>query len=169
VPGGYIPSASPFAQPPSYPPPPAPPSHKRIPTVLLVVLAALALVILTVAGVVVRSQNLLPAGVPVLGMDSGVAVCKAIHEKKKPAPATVGDELTQVEYREFRQVFADSRYPAIRDNGVKLIDNVWQIQAIPEGEEMGALAYVGALTSAYAGLSGGCAEVGYAIPPLGAS
>lgn len=146
--------------------PEAPPAPTwKIPAILVMTLATLVLVTVSVA---VRSQNLLPAWVPVLGMDSGVAACKAISEGAKPIQPGEGDEFTQDDYREFRQVFADSRYSAIRDNGVKLIDNAWQIRSIPEGEEMGALAYVGALTSAYAGLSGGCAEVGYPIPALNA-
>jgi len=133
------------------------------------VLAALIVVILGVAALSAQRQNLLPAGVPLIGMDSGVAACKAINEGGAVTGATGGEELTVDQYREVRQVFADSRYPAIRDNGVKLIDTAWQVQNIPAGEEMGALVFIGALTGSYAGLSGGCAEQGYAIPPLNAS
>ena len=130
-------------------------------------LAAILLGVLAIAGFAVQRSNLLPAGVPVIGMDSGVAACKAISSGTKPTGS--GEQVSQDKYREMRSVFADSRYPAIRDNGVKLIDTAWQIQAIPAGEEMGALVYIGAFTGAYAGLSGGCAEQGYTIPPLSAN
>jgi hypothetical protein len=127
------------------------------------ILLASALMVLLAAVITVRNQNLLPAGVPVIGMDTGVAACKAISEGG--SPATPG-EVSKDQYRKLRQVFASSRYPAIRDNGVKVVDLGWQIQAIPQGQEMEALTYVGSFTSAYAGLSGGCAEHGYTIPAL---
>jgi hypothetical protein len=139
------------------------PRHRRPASLVFWILLASALMVLLAAAITVRNQNLLPAGVPVIGMDTGVAACKAISEGGKPAtPGSVDKD----QYRKLRQVFADSRYPAIRDNGVKVVDIGWQIQAIPQGQEIDALAYVGSFTSAYAGLSGGCAERGYTIPAL---
>lgn len=143
------------------------PPKKRIPLALIVLAVGLAFILL-VAGIVVREKNLLPASVPLIGMDSGVAACKVINGGEKPLQSD-GGKINQEQYLKLRRVFDHSRYPAIRDNGLKLVDSAWQIQGIPKGEEMSAFVYIGTLTSAYAGLAGGCAEAGYPIPALSAS
>jgi hypothetical protein len=135
---------------------------------VLILAAVGALLAFVLAGVLVQRANLLPASVPLIGMDSGVATCQAIAAGSSPVAGSPGGQpMTESSYRELRAVFADSRYPAIRDNGVQIVDISWQVQALSEDEMFGALAYVGSITSAYAGLSGGCAEHGYTIPSLG--
>ena len=146
------------------------PGHRRPRNwTTLLILGALIVAFLVAAGTIVRHQNVLPASVPVIGMDSGVAACKAISEGAQPTGANTGAQVSEDQYRKLRAIFADSRYPDIRDNGVELIDVAWQIQSIPQGEEMSALIYIGTFTSSYAGLSGGCAARGYTIPALSAS
>ena len=134
-----------------------------------VVVLCLGLMLLALAGAtfLVQRANVLPAGVPIVGMDSGVAACRAIAEGEKPVPS--GAAMTQQDYRALRAVFADSRYPDIRDNGTKIVDIAWQVAALDkqgDTEMISALAYANSLTSAYAGLTGGCAEHGYTLAPL---
>lgn len=131
----------------------------------IVLLVALTGVALLLAGVLTQRSNWLPASVPLIGADSGYAACKAIASGDKP---TAGSKVwSQDDYRAARRVFIDSRYPDVRTNGVRLIDIAWQLQGLEEGETLGALAYIGAFTNAYTGLSGGCADLGFTLPKLG--
>lgn len=139
--------------------------HRANPVLIMAFVVGLLAALILVAGMV-RYTNVLPVWLPVLGQDSGYAACRAIASGGKPIESTGSQPMTQDQYRQARSVFADSRYEAVRINGVKLIDLAYQISLIPEGEEMGALAYIGGLTDAYAGLSGGCADLGFTLPPL---
>jgi len=133
--------------------------------VLIGVLTGMVLFVLAAAGYLVQRNNWLPASIPLIGKDSGVAACETIANGGGVAGS--GDPTwSQADYRAARQVFADSRYPAIRDNGVQLMDLAWQMQGL-KADDMGLLLYVTPMTNAYAGLAGGCAEVGYIIPALG--
>lgn len=129
--------------------------------------ASLAFLVVVLASVA-RSQNVLPAWVPVIGMDSGVAACKAIHESGgtalKGAAAETGTQTERLAAA--RELFADSRYPEIKTNGMALMDLAVQMNAVKPGDEMALLPMVGPVTSAYAGLAGECAAHGYSIPPL---
>jgi hypothetical protein len=133
-------------------------------------LIALVGAVITIGGTAmfVRSLNVLPHWIPVVGMDSGVAICKAIAEN--PGQKVVSAEGDAEQIREIRGMFADSRYEDIRTSGVALMDLAAQMDSTPkDGEEFGAaLMLAGPLMSALAGLSGGCAEHGYMIPTVGA-
>jgi hypothetical protein len=137
-------------------------SWNRVGTVLGVVLVAA--LFLGLLGFVVQRMNWLPAGVPLIGKDSGVAACEAIS--KGQAPVKAKGVMTLDQYRQAREVFADSRYPAIRDNGTKLMDLAWQAQGMGSNN-LGVLALVGPISDAYSGLAGGCDAAGYTIPSLG--
>jgi len=144
---------------------PTEPTHKNVQRVLWLVLIGLTLTVLAAAGYLVQHNNWLPVSVPLIGKDSGVAACETIANGGGVAGS--GDTTwSAADYRAARQVFADSRYPAIRDNGVQLMDLAWQMQGL-KADDMGLLLYVTPMTNAYAGLAGGCAEVGYTIPALG--
>lgn len=127
----------------------------------LILVAAL---FLGVIGFAIQRLNWLPASVPLIGKDSGVAACEAIS--KGQAPVKAKGVMTLDQYRQAREVFADSRYPAIRDNGTKLMDLAWQAQGMGSNN-LGVLALVGPISDAYSGLAGGCDAVGYTIPSLG--
>lgn len=147
-------------------------AEKR-PRMLLGVLAAAVLGSL-LAGMLVRSANVLPGWVPVIGMDSGVAMCKAIAEKpqgESAAEAAGSDEAVEMErVRQFRALFAGSRYDDIRVNGVALMDLTAQFVQMSQGRaeaDFGtSLALVGPMMTANAGLAGGCREHGYEIPSM---
>jgi hypothetical protein len=134
------------------------------PSVKYPVIGALVIVLITLAAIAVQRTNVLPAGVPLIGKDSGLAACESIQHDK--APVGLGSKVSPGDFAKARKVFADSRYPAIRDNGVKLMDLAVQISALGKDPGIGALAYIQAFTDAYAGLAGGCAAVGHPIPAL---
>lgn len=133
------------------------------------IILAVTLVLLTILvgalGFIVQRMNILPVGVPLIGKDTGVAACEAMASGEGPIGAG-SHQWTKDEYQQAHQIFADSRYPAIRDNGIKLIDVAWQIQALGDDPGIGVLVYVQSFSEAYAGLTGGCAEVGYALPAM---
>lgn len=124
----------------------------------------LAGLVLFLAGLFVQRQNWLPASVPLIGKDTGVAACEAIHNGQAPVKAK--GIMSEADYRKARAVFADSRYPDIRNNGTRLMDLAWQAQGMGSNN-LGVLAVIGAIGDAYSGLAGGCASVGYTIPSLG--
>ncbi len=146
------------------------PEHriKQRPLGAILLIASIVLAVaLIVSGAVLRNQNVLPVGVPLIGMDSGVAACKAIAEDKK-LPGSSGQEMTRDQYLGLREVFASSRYDDIRSSGVQIIDIAWLFQSAGEGD-ITVLAYVGPLFSSYNALSGACSAQGYTIPALAGS
>jgi hypothetical protein len=142
------------------------------PLVLGLLTAALMLLLLLSAFLVQRN-NLLPVGVPVLGKDTGVAICEVMSRGAGPTGEKNTDgstkELTATEIRKLRSLFADSRYEAIRINGMRMTDVLVQIEALGPDAGFGALAFIGSFADAYAGLAGGCADVGYPLPALPAN
>lgn len=134
----------------------ASPDPRKTRAVLIGVLVVLALFVLGASAYLITTH---------LQRDSGVAACKAMVSGA--GPAGKGDrDWTATEYLKARQTFADSNRPAIRDNGVRLVDVIWQMQGL-NPDDLGNLVFVNTLVSAYAGLAGGCAEAGYTLPPLG--
>lgn len=132
--------------------------------ILPATLAALALTVLALTGLLVQRMNWLPASFPIIGKDTGYAACEAIHAGRAPVEAK--GIMTLDQYRQAREVFADSRYAGIRDNGIKLMDLAWQAQGMGDNN-LGVLALMGGVADAYSGLAGGCASVGITIPALG--
>jgi hypothetical protein len=130
--------------------------------------ALMILVALLAIGFTLQRQNVLPAGVPILGKDSGVAACQQIANGATPTGMDANAEFTAADYRKARQVFADSRYPAIRDNGTRLLDLAWQIGGAAKSSDdlAGALMFMNELSQAYTGLAGGCADHGITIPAM---
>jgi hypothetical protein len=145
--------------------PPTPERNSRLLPVLLIVLVVVTVVTVAALGALARHKNLLPTSVPLIGKDSGVAACESIVKEGELIETSGKDRMTADEYREARAIFGDSRYPAIRENGVKIIDIAWQLGNSGE-DGAGLLMYATSLSDAYAGLTGGCAEVGYTLPPL---
>lgn len=140
---------------------------------VLGVLTALLMLLLLLSAFLVQRNNLLPVGVPVLGKDTGVAICEVMSKGAGPTGEKNTDgstkELTATEIRKLRSLFADSRYEAIRINGVRMTDTLAQIEALGPDAGFGALAFIGSFADAYAGLAGGCADVGYPLPALPAN
>ncbi|PWR11310.1 hypothetical protein DKT68_06045 [Micromonospora acroterricola] len=98
--------------------------------------------------------------------DSGVAACKAMRDGKEidgTAKDSGDDKLTEAEYREAREQFEDSRHDKIREHGTALIDIAWQVSSLPEEQEMGALAFMGPLTTHMSGLQTACADQGVIV------
>jgi Spy/CpxP family protein refolding chaperone len=156
-------------------PPWEPKKPSRMTPVLIVL--GLMLMLASVLGIVAQRTNALPQWVPLIGKDTGVAACAAIANQgnlrgvASEAGAGPGVAMTESEYRQIRDIFADSRYPAIRDNGTKMADYAWQLQAIGADKNaeaaMAALPLIQPMTQAYTGLAGGCADHGHTIPALG--
>lgn len=136
-----------------------------------VAITVLGAFLLIACGFLIQRANLLPAAVPVIGKDTGVAACQVIADGKSTQGklATRGSKMTEIEYRQARSVFEDSRYPKIRDNGTSLLDYAWQLQVMTAsgGDPVAAVPLVQPLAQAYTGLAGGCADHGYTIPVLG--
>lgn len=146
------------------PPPPPLPTGPKPQWPLAIVVAVLVAVVVILA-VAVRSQNVAPAWVPLIGMDSGVAACRAISESDGREIKTEG--TTPEQMAAIRQMFADSRYPSIEVNGVALMDIAAQAERL--GDDLAVLALITPMVTAYAGLAGGCSEQGYPLPPLARS
>lgn len=136
---------------------------RRSNLVLWAVLIGLTLGVLFATGVLLRQHHVFP-----FAQDSGVAACEAMASGAAPTGEKDAKTWSKADYEAAREVFADSRYPAIRDNGVDLIDVVWQMRGLDDND-MGVLIFVNSLVKAYAGLSGGCAEAGYTLPAFGQS
>ncbi|MFC8848727.1 MULTISPECIES: hypothetical protein [unclassified Micromonospora] len=136
---------------------PAPPSRKPY---LVAALAAIGVIAVGTIGYVVWDGY--------IKEDSGLAVCKAIRDGKNmdgtsKASDAGDDKLTEAEYREARALFEDSRHEDIREHGTALIDIVWQVSKLPDGEGMGALAFVGPMGTHMSGLQTACADQGVII------
>jgi Spy/CpxP family protein refolding chaperone len=141
------------------------------------IVLGMLLLLLALFGVIAQRTNTLPQWVPLIGKDTGVAACEAIANQGNlrgvadQDGAGPGTRMTESEYRQIRDIFADSRYPSIRDNGTRMADYAWQLQAIGADKDaeaaLAALPLLQPMTQAYAGLAGGCADHGYTIPALG--
>jgi hypothetical protein len=120
-----------------------------------------------------------PGGVAVAGKDPGLAACEAMRDNMRRvaagstgAPRDAGTILKDFDTKAFtdglkaaRKQFAASRYPAIRDNGLKFID----ILLRPASEKMNdtpdqALAVTGEYFEAFNGLLEGCRAQGIDVP-----
>lgn len=131
-------------------------------------LIIMAVAILVAAGAILRIVGVLPYWVPLIGQDSGVAACEAIASSGgTKIDGGAGENATDAEkIRAVRALFADSRHDDIRQHGVAFMDLTTQIMAMGEKPDLSALALVGPITTAYAGLAGGCADQGHTIPPM---
>lgn len=140
------------------PAPPAPPAGRSRKPIIVAVAAAVAVLLLTTGGLAVYEGF--------IKEDSGVAACKAMRDGKKmdgTAKTSGDDKLTEKEYRAARKVFEDSRYADIREHGVGLIDIAWQVQQLGDGQEMGALAFIGPMGTHVSGLQTACANQGVIV------
>ncbi len=119
----------------------------------LAAVAALSLILLTGSGWLLYDR--------VLREDSGVAACRALaSQDRSGAGGATDDELTRDEYISMRQVFADSRFPDLREHGTKLMDIMWQVSQLGADNEVAALAYLQPLTEHISGLQSACADHG---------
>ncbi|MFF3869095.1 hypothetical protein [Micromonospora sp. NPDC001898] len=145
----------PAQQPAAFPTPPVKPSYRPL---IVVAAATVGVLAIGTIGYVVWDGY--------IKEDSGVAACKAMRDGKSPdGSADVGDDekLTEAQYREAREVFEDSRHEKIREHGTALMDVAWQVNQLPKGQEMGALAYMGPLTTHMSGLQTACADQGVIV------
>lgn len=145
----------------------------RRPWHLVAIVAGLLLVVLAGFVLIARYSNALPVWLPVVGKDTGIAACEALASGDKirtldKGNGTVrGSRMTEAEYQQIRAIFSDSRYSEIRTNGSAMVDYVWQFNELGPESALAALPLVGPLNQAYSGLSGGCAQHGIILPPLG--
>lgn len=102
--------------------------------------------------------------------DSGIAACEELaadgNKGLTGGKSTTDETMTEAQYRELRKVFAESRYDDIKDHGTKLIDVIWQVSQTTKGGDdaaMGALAYLGPLTTHMSGLQSACADQGIIV------
>lgn len=128
---------------------PAKPNRKPL---IVAAAAAVATLMLATAGYAVYDGF--------IKEDSGVAACKAMRDGRNVDGSTddSDDKISEAEYREVRELFEDSRHDDIREHGTALMDVVWQVSQLPEGQEMAALAYMGPLTTHMSGLQTACAD-----------
>lgn len=154
-----------LAGPVTTPPQPVPHPTGPKPQWPLAIVVTVLVAVVVILAVAVRSQNVAPAWVPLVGMDSGVAACRAISESEGREIKTEGSTPEQV--AAIRKMFADSRYPSIEVNGVALMDIAAQAERL--GDDLAVLALITPMVTAYAGLAGGCSEQGYPLPPLARS
>lgn len=143
--------------------------ERRTPTArMLLIVAVIGAITFGIVGVILQRGNVLPAGVPLLGKDTGIAACEALAQSagtpgSDQAPATI---LSDGDKQKLRGVFEDSRYAEIREPGVRFVDLALQIEAMGPDAGLAALPLVGPLTESYAALAGGCGQHGHALPAL---
>ncbi|MEO3925271.1 hypothetical protein ABGB07_15580 [Micromonosporaceae bacterium B7E4] len=138
--------------------PAAHPRPRRSPILAAGIATLVALIVIFGVGYVVYTQF--------IREDTGIAACKAIRDggtiTGEPKSEN-SDKLTEDEYRELRSLFEDSDKEKIREHGTALVDLAWQISQMPDGQEMGALAFIGPMGTHVAGLQTACADEGIII------
>jgi hypothetical protein len=104
-------------------------------------------------------------------IDSGIQACKMVSEGKSPdgkptdGPSSepgAEDEFTQEQYKDLRDIFADSRHDDIKAAGTKFVDVAYQASGAGDG----ALAFLMPMMTSYTELSSACANHGYPLPAL---
>jgi hypothetical protein len=93
--------------------------------------------------------------------DSGITACRSLADLSTGQPRP---ELSQDEYREQRDQFADSDIRALRENGTGMMDLVWEVSQQPNGEA-NALRYLPQLSVRLEALQRACADQGVTISP----
>jgi hypothetical protein len=148
-------------------PTPGEPDQKGRWTIALV--AAVITISLLLSAFLVQRSGLVPAGIPVLGRDSGLAACEMIANGGTLNNESSGETMTKAEYQQLRDIFDGSRFPAIRDHGTRLMDYAWQMQSLTASDQnaLAALPLVQPMTEAYTGLAAACADHGHVLPGLG--
>jgi hypothetical protein len=165
---------------------PAPARRRGLKTILAVAIPAALVLTAGAAFLVVRQTSgpgsvSLPGGVSVAGKDPGLAACEAMRDNmtrvaagSTGAPRPVDEILKDFDVKAFteglkdaRAQFAASRYPAIRDNGVKFVDHLLR----PQSEKMNdtpeqALSVTAGYFEAFNGLLAGCRAQGIEVPSL---
>ncbi|MEU4566932.1 hypothetical protein [Micromonospora sp. NPDC023956] len=151
VPPGFVPGDAPA---PSGGSAPGPLAAYRVP--LVAAGGVLALLLAVVAGTAIYQA---------VREDSGITACKAMAGEGDGAKALDDgdDELSEAEYQKLRKQFADSDHEKIREHGTGLVDIVWEVSRMKEGEEAGALAYLGPMSTHMTGLKTACANEGIQI------
>ncbi|WP_329103070.1 hypothetical protein OG792_25665 [Micromonospora sp. NBC_01699] len=93
--------------------------------------------------------------------DSGIAACRSLADRTAGEDQT---ELSESEYRELRDQFADSDIRTIRENGTAMMDLVWEVSQ-QSSSELDALRYLPQLSARLEGLQRACAGQGVTISP----
>lgn len=88
--------------------------------------------------------------------DPGITFCESI----KDGQTGTTDEISEQEYLQAREKLRKSNYQDIREHGIAILDIVWQIQSLEEGEELGALVYVPTIQAHMSKLQTACADRG---------
>ena len=123
-----------------------------------ILIAAVAVLALAAAGTVVYFST---------REDPGVTACRAMATKDTNYLKERGDTRAE-RITALRSDFADSDIPGIRSNGVKVVDLLRQVAAVPDSPESGlaTLPFAAPLAESYAGLAGACAAEGVELPPM---
>jgi hypothetical protein len=109
--------------------------------------------------------------------DSGVQACEAMRAGTSgiKTDGEKDEPMTEAQYKQLREVFADSRHNDIQNHGTKLIDVIWQMtqamgpsskdpSAAADGEAFGAaLLYMQPLATHMTGLQSACADQGIIV------
>lgn len=161
-PGHHTPSAkdSAVTQPPSnysyepglYAPPAGPPRGSRPIWIWLVL--ALAIAVFVGGGWSIYDR--------MIRKDSGVSACQAMRDNAAQSKTASESPLkiSEAQYKEWRDAFADSRYDEIRLHGTRLMDLVWQLSQPGASDGLNALTYMQPLTEHMSGLQSACADHG---------
>lgn len=76
-------------------------------------------------------------------------------------------DWTEEQYLELRDKYERVDDEELSASGTKLVDAVWQVTQLKDGEEMGALAYMGQITDSLSGVQGACARHGVVLSVTG--
>jgi hypothetical protein len=94
--------------------------------------------------------------------DSGIVACKAMRDDRETSMDPDGNgEFTEEEYKALREMFDDSTYKDIREHGQSLVDLVWEMSRIPDGDAAGDL--IGRIAESATGLQTACADQGVVV------
>jgi hypothetical protein len=136
--------------------PPPPVAPKRRPLLVAAAAVVVTLMVLGVGGYAVWANF--------VRKDSGVAACETMRDNGAAKDdSAAGEKMTEAEYRAVRKQFEDSDNDKIREHGTALVDIAWQIDQMPEGEEMGALAFLAPMGTHISGLQTACADLGIMV------
>ncbi|MFK3983871.1 hypothetical protein ACI2K4_26255 [Micromonospora sp. NPDC050397] len=92
--------------------------------------------------------------------DAGIVACESLAARSGSANQ---EQLTEAEYRELRDGFADSDLAALREHGTRTMDLVWQVTRMVDGDEVNVLPLLPELSDRALALQRACAAQGVVI------
>ncbi len=95
--------------------------------------------------------------------DPGVQFCEHIRDSADTEPANV---VTEDDYQRVLSKVSESKYPEIREPGMRLVSLSWQAQQLDDDAGLEAMGLVGPIVESYVDLSSGCAQHDVVLPSL---